>query len=309
MLMRYSESFTHINGALPKAARVLSNIDGVTTYQDVYGVRHPMAAYNTSITHVSRRILRTLDALTAFRTASSSSQANQDGPKEALLEATDHMLDSLMEHMDDCKVIIKSFFPDVECKQYKKVYGEYKRSVEPYRQYIGNVVNYIKHQQGRLRLISVTWPDNCCVGYFVEGPDGEGVLGPAPSIHKPSNTAFSYNRDIPFHLCNIFSVGARLASALHSIDKRIVLRRPEVAGPGSNLANALRRASELPRVYFFDEINKDVPLIRLLGDGLAIEYPSEKKVGPPPNGSRVSGSFEGDGVTRSFRLPYMAKSG
>lgn len=304
--MRSSESFSHINGAVPKAARALSNLDGITTYQEVYGVRHPLAAYNTSLAHVSRRILKTLDALVAARAAPPSSDTNQRGWEEALLEATDHMLDSLMEHLDDCGDIIRSFFPNAESKQYRTVFGEYKRSVEPYRKHIGNVVNYIKHNQGRLRLINVTWPADRCFGYFVEGPDDKGALGPAPSIHKPSNTAFSYNRDIPFHLCNVFSVGARLASALRSIDKRIVSSQPGMASPETDLAKALRGASALPRIYFVDEIKKDVPLIRLHGDGLAIEYPSVKKARSPPNGSRISGSFEGDGFTRTFRLPYMA---
>ncbi|MCK9366003.1 MAG: hypothetical protein M0P72_02500 [Metallibacterium scheffleri] len=307
--MRYSESFPHINGAVPKAARALLNLDGVTTYQEIYGVRHPLAAYNISIAHVSRRILKTLDALTEAHAASQSAQTNHEVWKESLLEATDHMLDSLMEHMDDCGGIIRSFFPDAESKQYRDVYDKYKRSVEPYRKYIGNIVNYIKHNQGRLRLISVKWPAGVCIGYYVEGPDGEGILGPAPSIHKPSNTAFSYNRDIPFHLCNVFSVGARLATALHSINKRIVSPQPGSAGPETNLTKVLRRASELKRDYLFDEVNKDVPLIRLHGDGLEIEYPSAKKAVSPPNGSRISGSFEGDGVSRSFRLPYMAPSG
>ena len=101
-------------------------------------------------------------------------------------------------------------------------------------------------------------------------------------------------------------MGARLASALRSIDKRIVSSQPGMASPETDLAKALRGASALPRIYFVDEIKKDVPLIRLHGDGLAIEYPSVKKARSPPNGSRISGSFEGDGFTRTFRLPYMA---
>lgn len=306
--MRIAEKFDSIEVAIPKAVRSLQNLSGVLTFHESYGVRHPYASYNVSLSAVAKRLLCILEALSKTEHEARYLDVKNANWEVPLLEAADHMLDALMEHVDDCGGIIRSFFPSADDKRFKKIFTEYKKSVEPYRKHIGGIVNYIKHNQGRLRSVSISWPDGSSLGYFIEGPVSSGGLGPVAQIHPTESTAFSFNRDIPFHICNIFAVGARLANALHSIDKRIVPAdiQGEVETRDTDWRKALILASNLSRTYFPDELSKSIPLVRVNNGGVFIEHPASNiKVNGPPLGSRICTSFRGDGITSEYKMPYF----
>jgi hypothetical protein len=306
--MRIIEEFKNVANAIPKAGRALQNLKAVPTYHELYGVRHPFAAYNVSLMAVARRILNVLEALSKTQLEACFLDNKSPNWEVPLLESTDHMLDALMEHLDDCGGIIRSFFPSSEDRRFKKILTEYKNSVEPYRKHIGRIVNYIKHNQGRLRSVSFSWSGGSSLGYFVEGPISGGGLGPVAEIHPTENTAFSFYRDIPFHICNVFAVGARLATALHLIDKSIVLADISAGTETqkTDWAKVLAMASDLPRTYFPDEIYKHIPFIQVKDKRALVEYPSSRvKVHGPPPGSRISVSYHGDGVTCTFKVPYF----
>lgn len=306
--MRIAEKFDSIEVAIPKAARALQNLNGVPIFHERYGARHPYASYNVSLSALAKRLLGVLEVLSKTEHEARFLDVKNADWEVPLLEAADHMLDALMEHMDDCGGIIRSFFLSTEDKRFKKIFTEYKKSVEPYRKHIGGIVNYIKHNQGRLRSVSFSWPEGSSLGYFVEGPVSSGGLGPVAQIHPSESTAFSFNRDIPFHICNIFAVGARLANALHSIDKRIVpadIQRV-VETRDTDWRKALILANDLSRAYFPDELAKGIPLVQVKEDSLFVEYPASKiKVYGPPSGSRISICFRGDGVTTTYKVPYL----
>lgn len=152
--MRISERFQKIEDAVPKAARALQKLDGIAAFHESYGVRHPFAAYNVSLAHVARRLLTTLETLAKTQREMMFLDVKGSDWELPLLDATDHMLDALMEHMDDCGGIIRSFFLSSDEKKFKTIFSDFKRSVEPYRRHIGAVVNYIKHNQGRLRSVT-----------------------------------------------------------------------------------------------------------------------------------------------------------
>jgi len=307
-MMRITENFASLDVAMPKAVRVLQQLDGVSTFHEQYGVRHPLASYNVSLSAVARRLRTVLEVLSQTQRDALFIHEKKGDWAFPLLEATDHMLDALMEHLDDCGGIIRSFFSSVNDKHFKKVHGDYKRSVEPYRDHIGKIVNYIKHNQGRLRSVVFNWPSGSSLGYFVEGPVSEGGLWPVACIHPTESTAFSYNRDVAFHVCNLFAVGSRLAAALYSIDKRLVPidTLKSLNSKDSDLSQVLMLTSALPYIYFPDELEKDVPSVRVKSNSVYIGYPSARiKVIAPPGGSRIAIAFAGDGVTRSFKMPYF----
>jgi len=306
--MRIYQKLSDKISAQPKALSVLQNIGDVTTYHEDYGVRHPLASYNVSILNVAKRILSTLNVLEEAQNMRAFESPKNKDWEAPLTEATDHMLDALMEHMDDCGGILRSFFPSSSDVNFKKIFNEFKKSVDPYRNHIGAIVNYIKHNQGRLRSISFSWSDGSSLGYFVEGPIAGGGLGPVSTIHPTGNTAFSYNRDIPYHICNLYAVSANLASALYSVDKKLVAskKQPKTVGNPSELSQVLDKAASLPMFFFEDELSKGVPKITTGSKYFTIDYPANKaKPNAPPGGSRIAISFRGDGVTSSFKMPYF----
>jgi hypothetical protein len=307
--MRVAEQFASPEAAVPRAVLALENLNGAATYHEAYGARHPLAAYRVSLSNVASRLVVVLDELPTTRPAGPERGAADTNREQRLLEAADHLLDALMEHMGDCGSILRSMFPASDEARHRTVYSKYKGSVEPYRKHIGAIVNYIKHNQGRLCSVSFAWLGGSIPGYYVEGPIGSGV-GPAQAIHGEEPTAFSFNRDVPFHICSLFAVGDRLAAALRLADSRIGLGDsfPSTEPSSSDLSKALRLASALPRVFFPDEVKKPMPLIQLDGHALTIELPSNAvKPSGPPLGSKVLISARGDGVTRSFRLPYLRR--
>lgn len=297
---------------MPKAARVLQDLHGVPTFEDSYAARHPFAAYNISLTAIARRVISVVEYLAEVQREPRVADHGRSQSDEQLLEATDHLLDSLMEHMDVCNGILRSFYPPAEDTKFKKALTAFKVAVEPYRKHIGTIDNYIKHSQGRLRLIRFQWATGSCVGYFVEGPVAAGVLGPVGVVHPEKNSAFSFNRDIPFHVCNVFAVGARLASALHEVDRRLVVLplAKSVEGRDSDWSKAIRATASLPSIFFPDELQKKAPKVHVTENKVLIEYPAaHPRLIGPPNKSQISLNWGGDGVTKSFRLPYFNENG
>jgi len=307
--MRIVEEITDIQAANPYVFTVLENIGDVPIYHENYKVRHPFAAYNISLASVSSRIIRVLDALEDVQNKREFDSPKSQNWEVPLLEATDHMLDSLMEHMEDCSGIIRSFYPDAKNPEFKKALKNYNKSVAPYRDYIGKIVNYMKHNQGRLRTISFSWQQGSSLGYFVEGPLNSGGIGPVAGIHKNEATAFSFYRNIPFHLCNIYAVSRRLAVALHGIDNRLKSHKAKkTSEQQSNLSIALQRASNLPNIYFEDEVNMGVPLIKFSNNSIKIDCPSQKtKTKAIPGGAKITVSYKGDGATRTYKVPYYTQ--
>jgi hypothetical protein len=152
-LMNIIEQYSPSELPLPKAVRVLQNLDSVPTFEAAYAARHPLAAYNISLTGIARRLIAVVDALDNIQQESRLLVSNESLPDGPLLEATDHLLDSLMEHMDVCNGIIRSFFAPADERNFKKALTTFKASVEPYRKHIGAIVNYMKHSQGTLRSV------------------------------------------------------------------------------------------------------------------------------------------------------------
>ena len=195
----------------PRATALLKICENVPLYHENHKQRHPYASYNVSLSSIANRtlaVIKELSELHRSRVFESPTNVNFEVP---ILEATDHMLDALMEHLDDCKNILESFFKDADSKDCKEILNQFKKAVHPYRDHIGKVVNFIKHNQGRLRIVVFHWPSNCAIGYYIEGPIPNVGLGPSPLIHPKSHTAFSFNYDLKFHVCCIYAISNCLA--------------------------------------------------------------------------------------------------
>jgi hypothetical protein len=60
-----------------------------------------------------------------------------------------------------------------------------------------------------------TFPKNArIVGYFLEGMQPNGRIGPDCEIHPDGITAISLNRDLRYHFANLYRVGHHLSAAI-----------------------------------------------------------------------------------------------
>lgn len=306
--MHILEIFRSHNFLIPKAGRVLENWEWAPVFHEEYGVRHPLGAYTVSLSAVANRTMAVLDLLddTALfyrRSSTESDWANK------ILEAMDHLLDALAEHVEDCGGVLRSFFPKSKKRDFEVALEQFKKQTKPYRNHICKIDNFIKHNQGRLRMVIMSNAVGVVPGYFVEGPIPGGGVGPSNIIHGSHNTAFSFNRDIPFHICNVYAVSAFLAQALHAVNSRLVPSGTTKQNPESesHWDKMVARVAKLPQIYFPDEVKKTVPSIKFGGTSVRIEYPAAKEKSKMLLGQvSVSASYSGDGVTRTYHVPYMA---
>lgn len=299
-----------VTAAHPPAVFSLHRCDPSKLFHEVQMKRHPLAAYNVSIAAVAKRFGSVLNALEALKFDRSTEMPIKAGEDSTLLEATDHLLDSLMEHMEDCEKIIASFFEDPTQKTNKKKIEHYKRKVNPYRDFIGRIDNFIKHHQGRLRLITFYDAVSVFPGYYIEGLVAPGVIGPAPGIHPGGNSAFSYARDLRFHMVNVFGVSRYLSNFLE--DLGVLLTQDSLPTPTTPIqtdgtwADTLKRIASIAPVFYPDEVKKPLPSIIFTSDEVSIRFPNNAtERNSFPGGTRVVSSIAGDGVTRSFKIPYF----
>ncbi|MFM0395220.1 hypothetical protein [Paraburkholderia phytofirmans] len=269
-------------------------------------LRPPIGVYNLSLATVIGHFDRCIDEIGELppmndRSTQASAKRNE------FLATLDGLLDALMEHIDDCNSVLKCFFKDEKSTEYKEIYNAFKSEIRPYRDRVGKIVNKIKHEQGRLRLVHSDSVLGTSFGYYVEGVDLNGVIGPDPDIHHPrGETAYSLGRDFRLHVNGIFFVAARLAHAIYrATGKGVVTSLPENA----SLANLVKRVGDIPPIFFPDEISQPFPTVKITDTicRVSVGFGNFEKAKSPP-GAKISVSFVGDGVSRSFRIPYIGKN-
>ena len=192
----------------PTSALVLANLGGVTIYNTERGLRHPLGIYNFTFDEIVTKSHTLLDALEEANDKLPHINRGEKKWDEKILDATDHVLDSIMQHLDSFKSIVCCFYQDCDSKEAQKINRSLQKEMREYRAHVANIVNLIKHKQRKLSAILFHGPGIFDVGYYVEGVLADGTVGPDPEIHADSNVAISYNRDLPFHLCNIYYCSA-----------------------------------------------------------------------------------------------------
>jgi len=266
---------------------------------------NPLAIYNRSLGNILEKfgyVLETVINLTRDETRGTDWNLRMQIYQTGLLHA-------LMEHMDDCESILQCFYRKGIKLNVCPPIREFKRSTHDYRTYIGKIVNHLKHSQGRLR--SFAFFDDIMVypGYFVEGPDDKGVLGPAPHIHKGGNTAFSFSRDLRYHFFSVYMVSHHLACATLKITAN-AYQHCRLVPDASRIIRVASMFSKLPLVFFPDEMGKHIPTVtfeQTAGDfALVLRYPdSTAHAARIPSGVQCVACYAGDGVSSAFRLPYF----
>ena len=163
-----------------------------------------------------------------------------------------------MQHMDDCINILRGFTVDRRDFDKTRHVKVYRRAVDQYRSHIGKVAGRIKHRQGRLTLLTARLGASSFAGYFVAVGLADGGVGPDPDIHKHGLTAFSFNRDLRFHLCHVLLTSACLAQAVEGLTGARLKSNPSM----TQLTDSLSGVIGLPETYFPDEYEEARPILR-----------------------------------------------
>lgn len=303
-------SYKFINDVTPAAVHALSNLDGIRLYHERQEKRHPLGIYNLTLTEV---LDKTSALLTLYEEANHGLpylDPNKSDWDESILNATNSLLYSIMNHLDGYKSIISCFFEDQTSKDANKVMRNIARGIRPYRDNVAKIVNSLKHKQTCLSPFYFHCPGVFVLGYFVEGVQPSGAIGPDPSVHKGGNVAISYNRDLPFHVCGLYYCSSVLANNIYQVFGVVSSDSPK--GVNVQLEEVLKRISVLPMTFFPDEVNKPTPFVKYKpasqnkGFIVTMEIPLKNcKAKTIPRGCRAKAKWKGDGSSRTFKLPYL----
>ena len=277
---------------LPATAVLAGLRGGLQSRHGKLGLRHPLGTYNTSIGLVEDRIAKVVGLLSR--------------KKGGLLEAQESLLHGLMQHLDDCMNILEGFTVDSQEFKRNAHVKTYSRGVKKYRSHIGKVTGRIKHQQGRLTSLTARLRAGSFAGYFVSVGLENGSVGPDPDIH-PNITAFSFNRDLRFHLYHLLQVSASLAQAVEGLTGA---EPTKAASSGdSKLTNSILDLLGVRELYFPDEYEKLRPVFQFSGQGTSRKLVAALVQPIVPRAFVWDAVMEltthGDGATRSWRVPYM----
>jgi hypothetical protein len=266
------------------------------------GLRHPWGIYSLSATHVAEALESVIDSLDGSLAAA----APLDGAfPNALTRATDHLVGAITEHYDDCRSIVRIVFEEDGSKLQDRATRDFTEATRAGRSFFAQQANAIKHRQGRIRLIKFHTPTIIVPGYYIEGVNDQGALGPSPFVHGGRRPGcYSFTRTIRMAVATVLLGSTALSSGL----KRKLSEsrgRPEGFGPLAGLLPRIVAAA--PRV-FPDEGASQLIDIDLGACRAKLNAPSNRKWWAyPPAGAEVAVSIPGDGVTRSFTLPYFGK--
>jgi len=337
------ERKTHRDGNLhPKPFNCLKLLDESFTYHKDHSERHPFSIYSLSIQKVMLSFNAVLDEIDQIYTALFNADGNLDYPLKKLPDLQKELLHALQSHIDDCYRILKVIHPynsngkerfvEIWLDNVKHpAYKHFRNAINDYRELFAPIVNKIKHNGGQLRPIMMysrgggivahtvekgiqTFPKNArIVGYFLEGMQPNGLIGPDCEIHRDGRTAISLNRDLRYHFANIYRVGDHLRAAIartvrHFHGKKLPC---DVAVNDTasqyDIESIAERVSKLPALFFENEFPKKTPNIKFHRHNgnadLILELPGSKYM-TWEGELMIYYEIQVDAVCPYYQLPY-----
>jgi hypothetical protein len=275
--------------------------------------RHPFALYNTSLWNVGLRLRRVLETLLDQKGIVDYLTTNAPQWHTEMIERYDAFLDALMEHTEDCENVLRCLFENESLYKISTQVRNYLGATRKYRKHIGLVVNRIKHNQGRVRLVFLAQDAALIPGYYVEGLDGNGTVGPSIWVHKDGATAFSFHRDLRYHICGVFGISTNLSECVRTIvGMKDMPTQESQHKKRDDLSHGIELLAQTPATVFPDEVAKPWPEVTISQDEasavrqVTIRFPSPvSKATFPYTSFEVRTGLHVDGRSRDFRLPYL----
>jgi len=263
------------------------------------GQRPPATIYALSLTRTLRRMDDVLDGLKAYTL--STQLGVHDGADQNLAASTEELLTQLARHGDDCRSIVSAYFgPEADASR------RFASSIKSLTEARELQARYLSQHSGRVCLISFMAPSVIISGFFIEGPDAQGRLGPCPVVHGEQNAAFSWNLFFRKVLIELVSLNSRVYEAVAGAGIRE--NNAITASENTDLIRMAKRVSELPVYVFPDEARGTLPAIAVKrdvqGESATVAASSLKKPLLPPGRCTISVSAEAEKLGEGYRVPY-----
>jgi len=300
---------------LPAIAALESLPLGQPLFHDDQELRHPLSTYSVSSSQLVARFHRLLDIVEEVQVPEGRDLLTTDR-QEDLCERIDALLDASFEHIDACEKSLPNAFVSPNAIKHPQPYRSLRKKLKDLRRQIATAVNHLKHRHCRIRLVIQSDPSTFIIGYYIEDIVEPNVLGPSRSIHPGGDTAFSINRDLRLHFCQLLIVSQIVADFVSAMSGQspspqlTTCKRKEKSSRG--LVGLATRIASLPDTVFPDEQMYGWPnLASITTDAnnsvhLSIEYPSSR-FGPNVihEGVRMTAMLKTDPATSGYQVPYL----
>ena len=293
-----------------------------------HSVLHPKTTYSRAIAKIVDAWLDVFPALDSL-----SAQMRFDRPTDSAVTLEQRyvrLLHSLNEHFDACYAIIRCLNSPLTNKREWHEHASRRQrpaglksfeeqAVHGYRKVrLGRIVNLLKHDHARLSLLSMRTSllggSSLTLGYFVDGGLPSGAIGPAPGVHRGSNSAFSFNRDMLLNWWWLYRTSELLAQV---IDLGTDAQPTEGAEANRNnaihdeanpkLMELCRRIAALRLDFMPDEVTQPFPVVQVPADAsfMRITFPAGRRANPILGEPRFTQFLTVDSVGQSFKMPYF----
>lgn len=304
-----------INGNFcPSAVNVLGEIPKEALFNIPQGLRHPDAIYRLSLEKLKDAFCKVADGYLE-KMEEYRSDASKKLELGQLIKDQHDFLHILQEHLDEMWLILKTLIDPASAKNgpifadryvlENKLPGarSFQSAIADYKKTL-RIANKLKHQQTYLRGVAIWQPNSVHLGYYLEEPGLDGVIGPSLEIH-PDQGAFSFARDLKIHLLNVYLCSEKLVNAIKkALDSRGMPLRENNSSGVRDWEKVVLRASKIPAAYFPKEAKKSTASFEINDEEqvLTIKCPEHVQV---TFVSPIKAAFStvGDGYSRSFKVP------
>jgi len=322
----------------------LKNIPDSMLYHSQHGIRHPFAKYNIVSERVFKAFdevyethrvntINKLKLISIEQMISSEINSTLLREKERLINYKKdgisklyknykELLDSLNAFIDNTYLIIKAFYPPEKVndktdfaylwlkKADSKNYYFYYDKIKSYREHLAPIVNLLKHDESRMGFLENQTEKDNIFGYYIDGIDANGAIGTNLNIHKKyknMDTAFSFNRDLKYHLVNFYFIAHFVKETIQNIvNTKIPTINTEVEEENnSKIFMICDKISHLPNLFFIDEYEKKLPQVKTdTYEEIELVYPASNYSFEHYTQNCFEYYFSGDGYSKSFRFLY-----
>lgn len=279
------------NHLYPEILSYLDKIPDNFLFHNNYSLRHPYSNLQFSLTKIFDNLEILLRELKEFNINAAS--LGHKIPDSIIFTTKDLLID-LNSFSDDCFLIIMTLTPPTNekfrtitewiSKTKTRSALEFRSETTVQADYWKEQINALKHSNTKLKYITGYIGEIVIPGYYIEGADKIGAIGPIEKIHpkfRGKTTAYSYNFHIKKNILYIYYIMNKLQKHLlrhfKEIYKHKLTKSKEYNMKTDKIKTVISQASNLPNIFFPDESAKKTTDIYIDDSKFTLNYPGTSK--------------------------------
>ncbi len=306
---------------MPPLIGYLSSVPEFSYSYKYYHLRHPGGIFNLQFSSIVRIFNSLLDDIESYDPKSSPKSSDK------ILDKYSSLISVFAKYFESSYEIILCF-----CNQHQKPKennflhkwlddkeyfsgGKYFKQCNQDYDFFRRLNNQLKHSSNTLRMVYFnSYLYGLIPGYYLESVSSDGSLGPEESLHPKvdkTHTANSFNYDLHRLYYLLYKIPTTLLDVLQHQVKKLYGHELDFNEKfhveGDDVQQLFHKINALPNFLFFPiEYSINIPFPRLDSNAeKKLIFDMKKPAYTDLRGERVSFSFNGDGFSRIYRMPFF----